>query len=615
MGLTQTLATSLSGLTTAQTGLSIVAANVANANTPGYVRKSVSQVAIGGSDAGIGVRVSAVQRTLDQYVQKQLRVENSGASYADLRAQLYGQLQDIYGDPGSDSALETVYNNFTNALQALSTSPDDSAARSTVISAAQLLSQRLNDMSDGIQALRGDSELGIADAVNKANDALSQIARLNQQIAGSPSNDAATASMEDQRDSYIDQLSQLMDINVVQTTGNGVAIYTTSGQQLVGLQASQLSFNPAGTVTATSKWSADPTQRTLGTIMLNSPSGGSIDLIQSNAIRSGTIGAYIQMRDQDLVQAQNQLDNIAAAMSSALSNTTTAGSPVAGGFQVDVGSLANGNNVTINYTDTATNTPHTITLVRVDDPSALPLSNSATATAGDTVYGIDFSGGMASVISQINAAIGGAGLVASNPSGSLLKVVDDGTSTATVTGLSATATTSSLTGGSALPFFTDGNTAYTGAITGVGAQSVGLAGRITVNAALVADPSKLVLYNSGVAAGDSTRPDFIYQQLTGASLTFSPDGGIGSTGTPFSGSITTYLRQVIGQQSEAASAATNLQQGQDVVLSNLQQRFNEQAGVNVDEEMANLLNLQNSYAANARVLTTVSDMLDTLMKM
>jgi flagellar hook-associated protein 1 FlgK len=184
-----------------------------------------------------------------------------------------------------------------------------------------------------------------------------------------------------------------------------------------------------------------------------------------------------------------------------------------------------------------------------------------------------------------------------------------------VTGLSATATTTSLTGGSALPFFTDGNTAYTGAITGVGAQSVGLAGRITVNAALVADPSKLVLYNAGVAAGDSTRPDFIYQQLTGASLTFSPDGGIGSASTPFSGSITTYLRQVIGQQSEAASAATNLQQGQDVVLSNLQQRFNEQAGVNVDEEMANLLNLQNSYAANARVLTTVSDMLDTLMKM
>ena len=112
MGLTQTLATSLSGLTATQTGLSIVAGNVANADTPGYVRKTLVQVPIGSGDAGIGVRVSAIQRTLDQYVQKQLRVENSGASYADLRAQFYSRLQSVYGDPGSDSSLEIGLQRF-----------------------------------------------------------------------------------------------------------------------------------------------------------------------------------------------------------------------------------------------------------------------------------------------------------------------------------------------------------------------------------------------------------------------------------------------------------------------------------------------------------------------
>ena len=203
------------------------------------------------------------------------------------------------------------------------------------------------------------------------------------------------------------------------------------------------------------------------------------------------------MRDHDLVQAQSQLDGIAAAMASALSDTTTAGSPVAGGFQVDVGSLSAGNTVTVNYTDTATSTARTITLVRVDDPSLLPLSNDATAATGDTVYGIDFSGGMAAAVAQINAAIGSAGLVASNPSGTLLRVVDDGTSTATVNAVSATTTATALTGGTALPFFTDGGGFYTGAITALGSQSIGLAGRIAVNAALVADPSKLVLYQAG----------------------------------------------------------------------------------------------------------------------
>jgi flagellar hook-associated protein 1 FlgK len=65
-----------------------------------------------------------------------------------------------------------VYNNFTNALQALSTSPDNSAARSTVIGTGQLLAQQLNQMSNSIQSLRGDAELGISNAVTQANIAM-----------------------------------------------------------------------------------------------------------------------------------------------------------------------------------------------------------------------------------------------------------------------------------------------------------------------------------------------------------------------------------------------------------------------------------------------------------
>ena len=73
----------------------------------------------------IGVRISAIQREFDSYVQSQLRTENAGASYATTRANSLNQLQTVYGDPGSDASLETVYNNFTSALQALSSSPDD----------------------------------------------------------------------------------------------------------------------------------------------------------------------------------------------------------------------------------------------------------------------------------------------------------------------------------------------------------------------------------------------------------------------------------------------------------------------------------------------------------
>jgi flagellar hook-associated protein 1 len=621
MGLTQALSSALQGLQVNQASLALVSSNVANADTPGYTRKTLDQVASAGNGSNIGVRISDVQRQLDQYIQRQLRTENSGAYYADTRAQLYSRLQDVYGQPGSDNALETVYNNFTNALQALSTSPDNSAARSTVISTAQLLAQQLNQMTNNIQGLRSDAELGISDAVSQANNAMSQIADLNQKIAASTRADGVTATLMDQRDSYIDQLSQLMDINVVKGDQNQVNVFTTSGVQLVGAQASQLSFNAQGSVTAASQWNADPTKSTLGTITLTTPAGNSIDLIQNNSIRSGTIAAYLQMRDQDLVQAQNQIDAIAASMASALSDKTTSGTAVAvgaqNGFDVDIGSLSAGNTITVNYTDVGTSTSHTMTLVRVDDPSVLPLSNSATTDPNDTVVGIDFSGGIGSVITQINSAFAGTGMTASNPSGTTLEILDDGAAdTVNVDAVSTTTTATALAGGSAeLPFFTDGATPYTGAITALGSESIGFAGRITVNSALAADPSSLVAYDTGIASGDSTRPDFIYQQLTGTSLAFSPNTGIGTSASPFSGSVSTFLRQVISQQSEAANSANSLKQGQDIVLSSLQQRFNDSSGVNVDQEMANLLTLQNSYAANARVMSVVKDMLDALLKM
>src|SRR5690348_12548005 len=171
MGLTQALSSALSGLQANQTAISMVAANVANADTPGYTRKVVNLVSTG-ANTSIGVRVSDIQRQIDLYVQRQLRIENSGASYADTRAQMYSQLQNIYGQPGSATSLESVYNSFTSSLQTLSTSPDDPGARTAVISNAQLLAQQLNQLSNSVQALRSNAELGISDAVNKANDAM-----------------------------------------------------------------------------------------------------------------------------------------------------------------------------------------------------------------------------------------------------------------------------------------------------------------------------------------------------------------------------------------------------------------------------------------------------------
>jgi flagellar hook-associated protein 1 FlgK len=621
MSLSQAVSAAVSGLRATQKSLATVAGNVANADTPGFVRKATTQVAVGAGDAGVGVRVASIDRELDVYVQRQLRTESSGGAYAGLRADFYQRLQSVYGDPGSDSALETVFNKFTTALQGLTTSPDSPAIRSGVLGAAQLLTQQLNGTSAQIQALRTDAELGLADAVRQANEALQQIAHINQQLGSISSSDATSAVLLDQRDNYINKLAELMDIRVVSTNHNQISVFTNSGVQLVGTQAAQLTFDTHGVLTPYAQWSDDPSERTVGTIALVAPNAVSTDLVGMKTFRSGKIAALLEMRDQILPQAQAQVDEIAAAMASALSDRNVDGAPVAGppsGFDLDVGTLLAGNKVNLTYTDSLTGGTHKVTIIRIDDPSVLPLPDSATSDPSDKVVGVDFSGGMASVVAQLNSALGSSHLAFSNPAGNTLRALDDGSNSIQLTAGSTTSTVTTLTGGSAeLPFFLDATSPYSGAITSTGPQSLGFAGRIAVNPALIADPTRLVVYQTSplTPAGDLTRPNFIYDKLTNASREFAPQAGIGTPSTPFNGSIPSYLRQMISQQGEAAQHADNLKQGQDLVVKSLQQRFNDQSGVNVDEEMATLLQLQNAYAANARVMTTVRDLLDLLMKM
>jgi flagellar hook-associated protein 1 FlgK len=628
MSLSQALATAMSGLRANQAALALVSSNVANAETPGYVKKSLNTIATTTADYGSSVRINGVNRELDQFVQTQLRTETSGAAYADIRSSFLANLQSVYGDPDSTGTLESALNALTTAVQALSTSPDSQSARIGVVNAAQTLAQQLNATSQGIQSLRGSAETGLSNAVSTANNAMAQIATINNQLSGGGQTDASTAALLDQRDQYITQLSQLMDIRVVTNDNNQVSVFTNSGVQLVGVQAAKLSFNAQGTVTPNTLWNSDPSKSNLGTISIDFPNGGSMDLVSTGSIRSGAIAAYLELRDNTLVQAQNQIDQLAASMSSALSDQTTSGtaatSGAQSGFDLDLSGLQTGNVVHVSYTDSITGQTHNLSLVRVDDPSVLPLSNSATVDPNDEVLGIDFSGGMSSVVSQLNAALGPAGLQFSSqpPSGSstgpVLRVLDDGaTNRVDVTAASVTSTATSLTGGSPqLSLFTDGGQPYTGAITASGSQQTGLAARISVNPGLIADPSRMTIYSTSptTPAGDSTRANFILSQLNNASLYYGPQTGVGTSAAPYKGSLLSFTQQILSMQGNAADAAKQLADGQDVVLNTLQNKMNATSGVNIDDEMAHLLSLQNAYSANARVMSAVKDMYTALLQ-
>ena len=620
MSLSSALSIAMSGLSANQTALSITSSNVANAQTPGYVTRSPDQVEVNTGDSGASVLISGVNRQLDQYLQSQLRTETSGGAYADQISSVLQQLQSVYGTPGSAGTLETAYSNFTTALQALSSSSSTQSAQTSALTAAQSLAQQLNTTSQGIQTLRTNAEQDLGTSVSQANSDMSQIAQINAQLQGMVSTDPSAATLMDQRDSAINDLSTLMGVRVTTDSNNEAQVYTTSGVQLVaGPQAATLSFtNEQSQLNANSLWNSNPATSGVGTITLTSSSGAKIDMIANNAISSGKIGADLTLRDSTLVQAQAQVDQLAATLSSSLSDTTTAGTAVTSGtqsgFNVDLSNILPGNSINLTITNTATNTQQQVKIVRVDDPTALPLANTGT---NPQVIGINFTGGTASVVAQLNAALGPSGLQFSNPSGSTLQVLNTSFAAVSVNAASTTTTASSLANGSPqLPVFTDGTSLYTGAITGAGSQQTGLAGRITVNAALVADSSKLTVYNTSPAtsAGDTTRSDFLYSQLTSGSFTYSPQTGLGSTTSPFTGTISSYMQQFLSLQGNSATSAQQLAEGQDTVVNTLQQKVDSTSGVSIDTEMSNLIALQNSYAANAHVMSVVQTMMQTLMQ-
>src|ERR1700733_3058203 len=454
MGLSSALATAMSGLRANQAALSITSSNIANAQTAGYVVQNPNQVEVATDGFGSSVQVTGVNRQLDTFVQNQLRTETSGGGYADQTANILGQLQSVYGTPGGTGTLENAFNNFTTAIQALSTTSGGQTTQVTALSAAQALAQQLNSTTQGIQALRSNVEQDIGTSVTTANTDMAQIAAINTQLQSLSPTDPAAATLEDQRDTAINQLAQLVDIKVTTDGSNQANVFTNSGVQLVGDGlASKFNFTSPGALTATSLYNANPSKSGVGSLTITLPNGANMDVVSNNVISSGQIAADLTLRDQTLVQAQSQVDQMAATLASSLSDQTTAGTAVTSGaqsgFSLNTANMLPGN--TINLTVTNGTSQQQIQIVNVTDPSALPLPNAANANPKQ--IGINFSSST-SVAAQLNAALGSSNLQFSM-TGSTLTVLNNGTTATTINSASVTTTASSLTSGSAqLPLFT-----------------------------------------------------------------------------------------------------------------------------------------------------------------
>ncbi|MBH0236845.1 flagellar hook-associated protein FlgK [Methylobrevis albus] len=615
MSITNALRTSLTGLKVNQRELEVVSNNIANADSVGYTRKTLTTSAIVADERTIGVRVTAINREVDLQVQKQWRSSAAAGEYARIRSDAMTRLDSFYGGPANVSSLDQLFSEFTGAMETLATSPEDNAARIEAVAAADSLAASLRTLSANIQALRGETESSLADAVDEANSLLALIADLDKQVVAAQSS-SAPVGLLDQRDAAIDSLSKLMDIRVEEDKFGKVTIHTTSGQQLYGATVSRLGFDEHGVVNANSQWTDSAETRTLGTVTLDTGDGMKVDLFAAGAFRSGSIAAYRSLRDDALVTAQAQIDELASVMARAISNTTVAGEAAsaggAEGFDLDVSGLATGNTISLAYKDAA-GVDRRVTFVATNG-GASP-GNGFTADPKDTVVAVDTRGGSAALAAAIQQTLG-AGFQVTSPSDGSIRVLDDGAGGSTdVTALSASVTLTELQSGEPqFALFVDGRAggqAFTGYSLGAD-QTRGFAERIMVNPALTADSALMVKYAETTTSADATRPRALLDALTSTTAMFNPATGVGTTSAPYTGTVKNFLTQVLSTQGAQIASAQRINEGQSIVTANLEERYRDSQAVNIDEEMARLIELQTAYQANARVMKAAQDMIDAL---
>ncbi len=595
MSLTVTLQTGLSGLIASQQALSVVSQNVANANTEGYSRQvaSLQQTVIAGK--GVGVELASVNRVVDEFLIREQRAQRSVLGAAEVTNTFLREVQARFGTPEGNSTISNELSNFAAAIETLANNPEDPALRFAVVAAAETLARSVSGLAKTAQDLRGQADKQIKDSVDIVNAALRDVYELNAQIKAASLAGQETSALEDKRDLAVARIAGQIDISTF-TDQNGVlSILTGRGQPLIENDLYQLQYTPAATVDSSTVFGAlttvpvDPVSLAAKGPGQTLVSGGTSATVTSQ-IDSGRLKGLFDLRDKELNDLAAQIDTLANAIReqyNAVHNAGTAFPPP---------NALTGTR-TVASTDSFSGTgSFRVAVVDsngdiVGTPADIDLSTFSGSTVGD-------------LIAAINAALGADG-TAAIVNGKLTITATDSTN-----GIAINEGTSQVTGSSqAFSHYFGLNDLFTGS----GGIDLAVRSSIVTNPGLLATGTLSATATSGqtgVTIGDNSAI-LKLGGVTEIANSFAAVGGL------LAGDFTLgeYAAAITGlSAAHGAEAEARFALEQDLQTS-VDNRLSTFSGVNIDEEMANMIIFQNAFNASAKVMTAANEMLDALMQM
>ncbi|OHB30233.1 MAG: flagellar hook-associated protein FlgK [Phenylobacterium sp. RIFCSPHIGHO2_01_FULL_69_31] len=290
MSLTATLLTASSGLNAAQASLRAISDNIANVNTPGYVRKAVNQSSLVVDGAGMGVKIDGVQRITDQYLQMASLTASSDASRWSAVSQYLDNAQSLFGDPSKDgfffNRLDKIFASFATAAD----DPSSTLLRSQALSNVEDFLTEADRINSQIVALGDTVETQITANVDRVNNLLSEISKLNSDITRATLVGADASGSANIQSQMLDELASLVNVRISPRTSGGVDVRSAEGVLLAGDAPAKLTFN-----------ATDSTPGYISAQLPGSPSSTPIN------ISSGELKGLLELRDVELPKIYDQL--------------------------------------------------------------------------------------------------------------------------------------------------------------------------------------------------------------------------------------------------------------------------------------------------------------------
>ncbi|MGQ9574494.1 MAG: flagellar hook-associated protein FlgK [Thermoguttaceae bacterium] len=550
-----------------QIALQVVGQNIANANTPGYIREEPFLAPgptqrMGNLLLGTGVEVKAVVQKIDLFLEERLRGALSEQTSAETREAIYTQLEQLIGEL-TETDLSTAMTAFFSSISEILNQPESVSVRNLAVLEGKTLTEEIRRLANRVAEVRSQVNQRIVDMADAINELIEEIRTLNVRIAateGGSVSKSDAVGLRDQRLMALENLAKLINIRVKEQPNGTVTVYH-GGDYLVAEGVSR----PVEVVTEGDRG------LTVGFIQIDQTNGR----LEPTA---GELHGLLVARDEILGGFLDQLDQFAATLAfefnkiyssgqglngyreltsqayvtdldQPLDNAGLAFTPVTGSFQVLV------------Y-DTQSKVTRT-TDVFVDLTGANPATQTTLSSLAAQLNGID----------GLSAAVTAEGLL-------------------TLQSTSPTAVFSFAEDTSGVLAALGINTFFTGST----ARDLG------INPAVLADPGTFAGSRAGIGsdtqnavelAGFLDRP---IQSQNGAT-------------------ICTLYDRIIAQTTQGSTVTRAAAEGARVFEQTLRGQKLAISGVSIDEEAVRLIAFQKAFQAGARYIGVLSELLELLVSL